>query len=191
VKPLQRKAINHKLNMAGLASLENPDALLSQVALGITDHDKFRSLLLKCEPDQRYNCYYSLKHRLRFEAKPLETYIMEGKQQAERERLPVYDHETGKLREFDAPAPLNINALAEKAIAQREAEENAKGRLALVCRRCTFEDYFFATTKVKAHEVAAEKGWYFEEIGLHVRFTKADGFKLKALCPKCAPKQIQ
>ena len=159
MKSLQRKAINHKLNMAGLASLENPDALLSQVALGINDHDKFRSLLLKCEPDQRYNCYYSLKHRLRFEAKPLETYIMEGKQQAEREKLPVYDHETGKLREFDAPAPLNINALAERAIMAAERERNARGHLEVTCLYCRFTAVFAGRSRTEAWKIAIAAGW--------------------------------
>lgn len=179
MKPITRKAINHRLNMAGLASLSDPGALLSQVALGITTHEKFRSVLLKCEPEQRYNCYHSLRHRLKFEAKSLDTYIMEGKQEAEALRLPVYDHATGKLREFDAPGPLNLNAMAERAIKAREAEETAKGSLELVCRRCTLAEIFPGKTRGEALKKAEIKGW------------RPDGVTDKALCPKCAPRQIQ
>lgn len=178
MKPLQKLSLNHRLNMAGLASLEDPAALLSQVALGITDHDKFRQLLLKCEPDQRYGCYYSLAPRLKFEPKPLETYIIEGKQQAEKEQLPVYDHDTGKISPFGTPVGLNINALAEKAIKARELEEVAKGSLELVCRRCTLAEIFPAVTRGQALKAAEVKGW------------RPDVVTDKAICPKCSPKQI-
>lgn len=149
---------------------------MSQVALGITSHDKFRNLLLKVEPQERYNCYHSLKSRLRFEAKPLETYIMEGRMQADAEKLPTYDHETGTVRDYSDPGPINLNALAEKAIREREAEEIAKGSLEMVCRRCTYAEVFPGKTRGHALRAAELKGW------------RPDAVTDKALCPKCAPK---
>lgn len=186
-----KPTMNKQLSQAGLATLDDPRSLLAQIALGIKTHEQFRQLLSKVAPEDRSNCYHSLCSRLPFEPKPLDTYIAEARNQADAEKLPTFDADTGKITEYGAVGPVNLNALAAKAIAQREAEENAKGRLNLVCRRCTYEGYFFAKTKKEAHEVAAEEGWYFEETGLHVRFSKAAGFKLKALCPNCSKDRIQ
>ena len=174
MKPLQRKAINHRLNMAGLASLDDPRALLNQVALGITSHEKFRAVLLKCEPEQRQNCYEALKDRLPFEARSLESYIIEGKQEAEAQKLPVFDSSTGKLMNFEDynPTAKPLERLAQEAIEAREREEAAKGSLEMVCRRCTRAETFPAKNRGMALKAAEIKGW------------RPDGDK--ALCPKCA-----
>lgn len=178
MKPLAKRLISHALSQVGLAGLADPNALLSQVALGITNHAKFSAVLLKCEPEERANCYLALKNRLSFEPKPLEIYVMEGKQEAERLKLPVFDSATGTVRDYDAVEPLNINAMAEKAIARRDAEETAKGSLELVCRRCTFAENFPAKRRSEGLRAAEIKGW------------RPDGITDKALCPKCAPKNV-
>lgn len=170
--------INHKLNMAGLASLEDPRALLSQVAMGIKDHDKFRAVLLKCEPEERQNCYSALRSRLPFEPKPLETYIMEGKQEAERQKLPVFAD--GKLMNFEDynPTRKSLHELAEKAIADRMHADEAKGSLELVCRKCTVSNIIAAKDRKTAYSLAKSQGWTFE------MFNEIE----RALCKKCSPR---
>lgn len=174
----ERKKINAFLRGAQLATLDDPRALLNALAMGITDHARFREMLLKVEPTERNNAYHAIAPRLKFTAKPLEDYIIEGKQNAETQKLPVYDHETGRVRDFGDPGPINLNALAAKAIEQAEKEREAKGGLELVCRRCTFAESFPAKNKRQAYKDAAAKGW------------KYDGAE-KAQCPNCAKGRVQ
>lgn len=159
--------------MAGLASLAEPRALLSQIAMGIKTHDQFRQLLAKVSPEDRSNCYNSLASRLCFVPKPLDNYIAEARNQADAEKLPTFDAETGKISEYGSVGPLNINALAAKAAMKREAElRSPKNRMRLVCKRCTFAEVFMAATQIEAISAAQASGW------------KPEG--KKAVCPKCS-----
>lgn len=185
MKPLERKTVNHKLSMAGLASLAEPRALLSQVAMGIKTHDQFRQLLAKVSPEDRPNCYNSLANRLCFVPKPLDNYIAEARNQADAERLPTFDAETGKISEYGAVGPLNINAMAEKAIIQREKEERAKGSLELVCTNCTFSELFPGINQEQSYQDAGIKGWTFE------LDSNVDGPQEIARCPKCSKRRTQ
>lgn len=179
----QRQTINKSLNELGLASLEDPRGLLNQIAFLIQNHQQFRSLLLSVEPHKRTECYESIKPRLSFEAKPLADYIIDAQQDAEAQKLPVWDQAAGKLIAFDDyhTKPKSLHELAQQAIATREKEEKAKGRLELVCRRCTFTENFPAISPQQSYKGATLKGWAFER----------KGKEEKALCPKCSKDCLQ
>jgi hypothetical protein len=172
--PTQKCKLNHQLNSAGLASIENPRDLLAQLALGIRTHKQFRDLLMKVVPEERTNCYNSLKPFIHFEVKSLSDYLADARTEADADN-PV----TGALTAYEDYNPTRkpLERLAEEAIALREREDNAKQRLELTCKKCTFVDYFFGQDRLQPYADAKSKGWSFEKI---------DG-KEKALCPKCTP----
>ena len=178
----ERQKINHSLNKAGLASLENPRDLLSQIAMGIKTHRQFRSLLLTVTPDKRTECYESLKSRLLFTPKPLADYIIDGAEEAEALRLPVADPETGKLTAFEDyhAKPKSLHEIAQEAIRRKEREDEAKGSLELVCKACTFSEVFPAKDRIQAYADAKRKNWTFQK----------DGEEEKATCPKCSKKRL-
>ena len=180
---LLRQKINKGLNQIGLAGLDDPRGLLNQVAFLIQNHQQFRSLLLSVEPAKRTECYESLKPRLKFEAKPLADYIIDAQQEAEAKKLPVWDQAAQKLIAFDDfhHKPKSLHELAQEAIAKAEKEQKAKGRLELVCRRCTFTEDFPSTSPQQSYRDAREKGWAFERVK----------GKDKALCPNCSKEILQ
>lgn len=175
----QRQKMNHLLQSAGLATLENAKELLAQVALGITDHYKFRSIIMKCEPERRRDCYESLKGFLRFEVKTLDQYETDARIEADVKQLPaVVDGKIVAYEDYN-PTKKPLVRIAEEAIAARQREEAAKGLLELVCRRCTVAELFPAKSHKEALKLAEVKGW------------RPDGEKSdKALCPKCAPRPL-
>jgi hypothetical protein len=73
---------------------------MSQLGFLVQDHEHLRSLLVRCEPENRSAMYDSLKPYLRFKAKPLDVYIAESADRAARQDLPTID-ETGNI----SPAP--------------------------------------------------------------------------------------
>lgn len=169
-----KKTMNKQLSQAGLATLNDPRSLLAQIALGIKTHEQFRKLLEKVDPEDRSNCYNSLASRLCFTPKPLDTYIAEARNQADAEKLPTFDSDTGKITEYGAVRPINLNALAAKAIEQAAKEREAKGRLELVCSGCRFQELFFGNRRIDAWRDAVMKGW---------RRNAVSGTQH---CPKCA-----
>lgn len=164
--------MNHLLQSAELATLENAKELLAQVALGINDHDKFLSIIMKCEPERRRDCYESLKGFLRFEVKTLDQYETDARIEAEAKQLPAMVD--GKIVSYEDynPTKKPLVRLAEEAIAARQREETAKGLLELVCRRCTVAELFPAKSHKEALKLAEVKGWRPDD--------------KKALCPKCS-----
>jgi hypothetical protein len=168
LKELNKQAASH-----GLATLDDPRGFINQTAYLISNHVAFRRLLVTVEPQHRQECYDTLKPKLSFEAKPLHVYLMEAGEIAEREGWDIYDHETGEIK---SPRPAILESLAQDAIRRNKIEEQAKGSLELVCKRCTFAAYFLAQKREDAYAEATADGW---------TFWKAEETD-KALCPKCS-----
>ena len=175
--PLRKRIMNHRLQLNGLATLDQPRELLEQLALGIRSHDDFRKLLLTVEPDKRQDCYQSLCGRLSFEAKPLEDYIIEGKQIAENRQLPEWDDITKQIKDHGSAAS---EAACNRAVAKAAADAQKMPNLVLECRRCTKIEAFRAVSRRDAWKSAKEVGWKQEKLGL----------KVTALCPACAPPTV-
>ena len=178
--PYEKRKINHQLNKHGLASLSDPRSLFAQLALGIRTDKQFRDLLMKVVPEERKNCYDALRPYIHFEIKSLSDYVADAAREADALKLPAADPVTGALTAYDDynPTKKPLERLAEEAIAMKQREDGAKHRLELVCRKCTFVEYFFGMDKLKPYDDAKEKGWSFEKVGNEE----------KSLCPRCTPK---
>jgi hypothetical protein len=61
-----RPAINRMLQSHGLPTLESGSGLMAALGFLVQDHEHFRSLLVRCEPENRSAMYDSLKPHLRF-----------------------------------------------------------------------------------------------------------------------------
>jgi hypothetical protein len=61
-----KSSINRMLVSHGLGRLEDGAGLLSQLGFLVQDHEHLRSLLVRCEPENRSAMYDSLKPYLRF-----------------------------------------------------------------------------------------------------------------------------
>lgn len=155
----ERQQINRFLGRAGLAQLDEPAALVQQMATLIQDHDHFRRLLAKCEPEQRYQMYESLAPRLRFTAKTLGDYMIESAQIAEERQWPTVAPD-GTLLPFKTAEVETDEYIAEQAI----KAEQAKERLWLVCKKCTKEAVFYGARKVDAIRDARASGWTYDEV---------------------------
>lgn len=167
-----REKINKVLGRAGLAQLSEPMALFDQLAMGIRTHKDFLDVLRKVEADKRPICYQSLAPRLGFKAKPLDVYVAELGQEAERMKLPIYNHETAMLTPFKVAEIGEKKPVIEQVAEQSIAAEEARMRFDLVCRKCTREQVIFADDDAAADKLAEAFGWKREVTG-------------KALCPKC------
>ena len=92
----EHAAINRMLQSHGLGRLEDGAGLMSQLGFMVQDHEHLRSLLVRCEPENRSSMYDSLKPYLRFTPKPLDVYISESAERAAREdgvcQPPPYGH---------------------------------------------------------------------------------------------------
>jgi hypothetical protein len=191
ISKLEKRRMNEHLQSHGLGSLDDPTILL-QLAVMVRDHDHFRAVLMKVTADKRALCYQALAPKLKFKAKPLDVYVMEAKQAAERMQLPTYDPNTLAVTEFkNAP----ISELAKQAISGKTLEERkaaaaveraenaiaedlgqglARGRLFISCTHCDFGATVYATDKIDAYKTLAANGWHLEGE--------------KAFCPDCRPK---
>lgn len=175
-----RFLINHELRSRGFASLDEAGPLMSQLAVCVRDEAHFRALLNACEPEHRREMYEALAPNLRFKAKPLDIYLIEMAQDAERRQLPTIGP-NGELLPFSPPRignalsgapPLSDDAIATEAV----AEALAKERLWLVCALCTREDVFRGATKEDAVADARKNGWRV-------------GYKRPS--PESAPEQVE
>lgn len=152
--------------------LEGKKLILQFLAKGITDHDKFRKVLATTDPSLRQDAYETLRPLLPFRAKPLDVYIMESAQQAEREKLAVVDpNAPGGYREF-TPAR---NAVDAEAIEKRIPVAPDWG--VMLCRKCTRTDRFVGETTVDCRMAAVKAGWVYEGETW--------------VCPKCPAARIQ
>src|SRR5215472_15284644 len=86
-----KSAINRMLASHGLGRLEDGAGLMAQLGFLVQDHEHLRSLLARCEPENRSAMYDSLRPYLRFTPKPLDVYIAESAERAARQDLPTID----------------------------------------------------------------------------------------------------
>lgn len=168
----QQSKLNHILQKVGLAKLTDPRNLLAQLAMGVKNHDQFRELLLKVAPDKRADCYQAMKPRLQFEAKALDVYIAEGKNIAFEKKLPVYDHETGLVNDFDSVHRGEIERIAQDAVQRWSLPKKA---LNLTCRYCTF------TQEIPGKDIQAATD-QSERLGWHITAGMP-------VCPECVNKR--
>jgi hypothetical protein len=87
----EKSAINRMLRSHGLGQLEDGAGLMAQLGFLVQDHDHLRSLLVRCEPENRSAMHDSLRPYLRFTPKPLDVYIAESAERAARQDLPTID----------------------------------------------------------------------------------------------------
>lgn len=158
--------INRVLGAVGLPKLSDP-GLLPALGCLVLDHEHFRQLLTKCEPEHRTAMYEALRPHLRFRPKPLDVYIAESADLAERKQLPIQGPD-GRLREFRPPEI----AAVRKTVEASPAEEV----LNLTCQKCTKEATFAGRTRYDAIRLAREAGWVYYERG--------DGTR-GVICPDC------
>lgn len=149
-----RAKINNALQMHGLGRLDDP-GLPAQLGYLVRDHDHFRELLSVCEPQHRTAMYNSLTPYLRFDAKPLDVYLYENADQADREQLPTVA-EDGTLEPYRVPELHSaVQTLIEDAV--------AKGWLEITCRKCTKQAFFAGSDRQDAVRKAREAGWVYRE----------------------------
>jgi hypothetical protein len=162
-----RGKINRYLGDRGLSTLDNPGALVQQLGYYVHDHDHFRQLLTQCEPAARSAMYDALSPHLRFEAKPLEDYMIAAKEMAEREQLPQWDAKTQTFAPYKPPEIRTVEAAVAEAV--------AKYALTVTCRKCTRSESFYATSKYDAVRTAREAGWVYMD----------EGQQSYEICPDC------
>ena len=166
-------AINRMLGTHGLGQLEEGPGLLAQLGFLVQDHEHLRSLLVRCEPENRSSMYDSLKPYLRFEARPLDVYIAESARRAEVQKLPTIDVEGHLTWHESALTP----AVSDTAAAQDVVNQAmAKCQLVVTCRSCTKQAAFTGDTKADAVLNARLAGWVY--------YVDANGTE-QEVCPEC------
>jgi hypothetical protein len=165
-------AINHLLRSKGLAGLDQPRELFSQMGHLVRDHAHFRSMLNACDPSDRRQMYEALKPNLTFKAKDLWQYESEMSYDAEVRQLPTIDA-NGALKPF--------RVSEARALSDRVSEVIAKEHLILVCAKCTREEAFHGMTKYECVLAARAAGW---------KQRKRNG-KREAGCPQCTTTKPQ
>ena len=159
----EASAINRMLQSHGLGALEDGAGLISQLGFMVQDHEHLRSLLARCEPENRSAMYDSLKPYLRFAPKPLDVYIAESKELAERQHLPTID-EKGNINFNSKLTPTldqEVAAIAQKAV----TDAVAKWNLTVTCRKCTKYETFSGIRKADAIQAARDAGWVYDSTG--------------------------
>jgi hypothetical protein len=183
--PQEKSAINRMLGTHGLPPLESGAGLMVALGYLVRDHEHFRSLLIRCEPEKRTDMYNALRGSLRFTAKPLDVYIAESAMKAEREKLPTIDDKGEVSWPKNDPSKADIAGAREAAanlfMAQDAVNEAfAKKKLWLVCNKCSKEAVFMGDTKTDAIFQARADGWVYYE------HTDKDGkVTPREICPEC------
>lgn len=145
---------------------------IAQLASTIRDHAHFQRLITEAEPKMRQDFYDSVRPHLKFAAKPLDVYISDAKQMAEREQLPVLTQD-GKLLPFKPARDANT---AEKDVEEAIARSIAERTLMLTCSKCTGMGLFYGLpgeTPVAVIMKARREGWVFDPVDR------------SETCPKC------
>lgn len=174
----RKEPINRKLRKLGFSSLGEKE-LIAQMGVCVRDHDHFRSLMINVEPAKRTIAYEALRAHLRFTPKPLEVYLSEAAQQAEAQKLPVWDEKNQTITDYSnyhGSGRPQIEVLAERAIKQNYLERKAKGTLILTCTKCTKEMAYPGLNRIAAYAAAKHDGWAFE---------KAAEEEEISICPTC------
>jgi len=171
------KALTKLLGRRGLPTDFNE--AIAQLARTIRDHEHFERILSGIDPAERHDFYEAVAPHLRFKAKPLDVYVSDAGQRAERDQLPTMGPD-GAVREFRPGCDVaTLNRAAEDAIAKALAERT----LTLTCKRCPRQESFPAIgreTKVDAILKARKAGWVYH-------------FKAKVpyeTCPDCSTGDI-
>lgn len=157
-----RFALNHELKKNGLASLNEPAALISQMASLVYDDKHFATLLNACEPEERRNMYEAMAPNLPFRPRTFAEYLIENAQSAEREQLPTLGP-GGALVPFKVPefrSPAKVPASADDAIATAAAVI-AKEHLNVACTLCMREETVSAITREDAVRELRRLGWRY------------------------------
>lgn len=198
----ESSAINRMLGTHGLPQLESGSGLMASLGFLVRDHEHLRSLLIRCEPENRVAMYDSLKPYLKFPARTLDSYVAESAQRAESQQLPTVDEE-GKYKWpvdarhtglcacksssgftvdesgtmaicCDCRRPLPIGG--DQTAAQGAVDQAfAKYHLEVVCIKCTKAAVFSGVKKADAISEARNAGWSYWEL---------DG-KGREICPDC------
>jgi len=146
---------------------------IAAIAGTIRDHAHFQRLITEAEPKFRQDFYDSVRPHLKFRAKPLDVYVADAQQMAEREQLPMLGLD-GQLHPFKPAQDVNTGVKdAEAAIARGLAERI----LVVKCAKCTTEETFYkvgAETQVGVMMKVRRAGWVFDPE------TETD------TCPTCA-----
>lgn len=162
-RDFQKESIQRELKRMGFSRLEDKD-LIVQMAICVRDHEHFRAILLKVEPDKRTTAYEAFRAHLRFTPKQLEVYLSEAAQKAEAEKLPVWNEKDQTITDYDnyhGTGRPYIEVLAERAINRRYLEDGAKGSLTLTCAKCTKQVIYPALDRIGAYAMATHDGWVF------------------------------
>lgn len=172
----EKENVNRLLQQNGLGKLDDP-GLVPQLGFlfgnVIRSHEHLRDALNRCEPAERLNMLNALRSYLRFEPKPLDVYVAEMGDLAERRQLPTVG-EDGRLYPFQVqdigakPKDPELK-LANDAI----RAEAAKKHLHIECVRCTKEAQYHGWNKDAAVTAARADGWTLSEDG-------------REICPKCS-----
>jgi hypothetical protein len=191
LRRIDERQVNHMLMSHGLGTLDDP-GLVPQlrfvVSRVIKTHEQFRELINRCEGAKRYAMYEALHSALSFQPKPLDVYIAELADLAERKQLPIVQPD-GTLAPFQIPEIQSEAApkadasepSAELALAQAGAEAAvAEKFLELTCRSCTRGETFAGWNKDAAIAKAREAGW--RDVYSTARQEHAE------LCPVCIEK---
>lgn len=157
--PQDVAAINRMLQSHGLGTLDMGAGLMAQLGYLVQDHEHFRSLLVRCEPENRSAMYDSLRPYVRFQVHSLDHYMAESARLAEARKLPIYDNETGDIKRT-TPMPATIRTADEETL-QRLGEEEQPVSLTITCRKCTKQAQFCGATQYDAIWRAREQGWVY------------------------------
>jgi hypothetical protein len=151
----QKRRLENQLIVMGLNKLNDP-LLVPQMARLIPDHNTFLGMLNSCDKEKRTEMYEALRPHLKFQAWPLESYLIRLK-----------EHASNLDSKFK---PIKVGD--QKF--QETSRDTATGCIiTLTCCKCTRFEEFYAPTPVQAMCMAREKGW--------VR----DLVREKEICPKC------
>jgi hypothetical protein len=171
------------LHSHGLPRLEDSSGLLPRLGFLVQDHEHLRSLLARCEPENRSSMYDSLKPYLRFTPRSLDVYIAESKERAERQQLPTVDADgnvnfNSKLtptidQEVAAITP-TLDQEATAIVQRVVGDAVAKWTLEVTCRKCTKFATFSGIRKADAVDAARDAGWAYD--------SWRDGSEI---CPDC------
>lgn len=166
-----------KKSLAKFGIKLNINEAIAALAGTIRDHAHFQRLITEAEPSTRQNFYESVRPHLKFRPKPLDVYIADAQQMAEREKLPVLGP-NGELLPFRPAQDVATGVRdAEDAIARSIAEST----LTLKCVKCTTEETFYkvgAETKVGVMMKVRRAGWVYDPV------TETE------TCPKCASPKV-
>ena len=146
---------------------------IGYLAATIRDHAHLTSLLVDTEPSMRQELYDSVRPNLKFRPKPLDVYMAEAAQRAEREQLPILDA-NGNLQPFK---PASDGDTLMKEAEDLLLKELATRTLTLKCARCTAEETFVGLdgeTRVAVILKARKKGWIYNPV------------RQDETCPACA-----